>query len=245
MSNDRLDAIAQRLGAARRQGARISLDDAPADYNEAFSIQDRITASLGEPTVGWKVNELLDGRVTFAPIFAGGVVPAHSTWNVLGHEPAGIELELAFRMGADVAGHASTAELLDSVASAHVVFELCQSRLERPETVARHVALADFISNHGIIVGSEVAGWRDKDLKGVPGRLFVDGNLHIAGKSNDPLRALAVLPRALAEHGKALRVGHIVITGSLIGMNWLAGRRTIRGEIDGCGSVEATVAAAG
>jgi len=249
MANNRLDAIAARLAAARRKGARIALDDVPRDYEEAFAVQDRITASLGEPTVGWKVNELPDGAVMFAPILAGGIVPAGGMWHVAGSEPAGIEpagieLEIAFRMGRDVPGGATAGEILDAVASAHVVFELCQSRIEKPETVARHVALADFISNAGIVVGTGIDAWRGRDLKAVPGRLLVDGKLHIAGRSADPLRALSVLPAGLARRGKALKAGHIVITGSLIGMNWLTGHHSIRGEIDGCGSVEATVIAA-
>lgn len=241
MSNDRLDAIAARLTAARRQGARITLDDAPSDYEEAFAVQDRITASLGEPIVGWKVNEMPDGAVLFAPILAGGVLPAGGAWQIAGREPAGIELEIAFRMSRDVPGGATTDEVLDAVASAHVVFELCQSRIEKPETVARHVALADFIFNAGIIVGTRIHDWRSKDLRALPGRLFVDGKHHVEGKSANPLRALSVLPAGLAKRGKALKAGHVVITGSLIGMNWLTGLHAIRGEIDGCGDVEATV----
>lgn len=245
MTNDRLDAIAERLTTARRQGARIALDDAPTDYEEAFAIQDRIIASLGQPVVGWKVNELPDGAVVFAPILAGGLVPANGTWNVIGNEPAGIELEIAFRMRTDVAGDATTAELLDAIASAHVVFELCQSRLQKPEAMPRHIGLADFISNAGLVVGDQIHGWREMQLKAVPGRLFVDDKLHVEGKSADPLRALSVLPAALASRGKALKAGHVVITGSLIGMNWLTGKHTIHGEIDSCGAVKAAVAAAG
>jgi len=183
--------------------------------------------------------------VVFAPILAGGLVPAGGTWTVAGSEPAGIELEIAFRMGTDGAPDATGTDLLDAVASAHVVFELCQSRLAQPETVPRHISLADFISNAGIIVGGRFPGWREMELKAVPGRLFVDGQLHIEGKSADPRRALSLLPAALAKRGKALKAGHVVITGSLIGMNWLTGRHAIRGEIDGCGAVEASVVAAG
>jgi 2-oxo-3-hexenedioate decarboxylase/2-keto-4-pentenoate hydratase len=245
MPDDRLNAIAERLTSARRAGARIALDDSPRDYEEAFQVQDRIAANLGEAVVGWKVNELPDGSAAFAPILSSGVVPPNGTWNVAGREPAGIELEIAFRMGRDVPGDATEDEILDAVASAHVVFELCQSRLAKPETVPRHVALADFISNAGIVVGETFTGWRERPLQAVPGRLFVDGRLHIEGKSADPLRALSVLPSGLAARGKTLRAGHIVITGSLIGMKWLTGRHTARGDIDGCGSVVAAVAAAG
>ncbi|MGE0697584.1 MAG: hypothetical protein AB7O57_00655 [Hyphomicrobiaceae bacterium] len=244
MSDQRIEGIARRLAGARRAGARIRLDDAPRDYEEGFLVQDRVVALLGEPVVGWKVIEVPGGPVVLAPLLAGGIVPAGGTWTVKGGEPAGIELEIAFRMGRDVPAGASAADIVASVASAHVVFELCQSRNAEPETVPRHVSLADCISNSGIVVGDEIAGWRKMVLKGVPGRLTVDGKTHAEGKSVDPIRALEVLAPALAGRGKMLRAGHVVITGSLIGMNWLRGRHDLRGEIDGCGAVTATLNAA-
>ena len=123
-------------------------------------------------------------------------------WNVVGKEPAGIELEIAFRMGRDVPAGATAAQVLDAVAAAHVVFELCQSRLVEPGTHPRHVMLADCISNAGIVVGPEIANWRGQDLKARPGRLLVDGKVHIEGKSVDPIAALQMLPPAMAARGK-------------------------------------------
>lgn len=243
MAEARLTALATRLAAARREGARIEFDDPPRDIEEGFAVQDRVVALLGEPVIGWKVIEVPAGPVVFAPLLAGGQVPAGGVWKVNGGEPAGIELEIAFRMARDVAGDATADEIVDAIGSAHVVFELCQSRNRAPETLPRHVGLADCILNAGIVVGAEVAGWKGRDLRAIPGRLLVDGKLHIEGKSADPMRALHVLPAALASRGKALKAGQVVITGSLIGMNWLRGRHAIRGEIDGCGTVEAGVEA--
>ena len=243
MTDHRLDAIAGRLAAARRAGARIELDDPPLTIEEGFAVQDRVVALLGEPVIGWKVIELPGGAVIFAPLLAGGQVPAGGTWQVEGREPAGIELEIAFRMARDVPMGATPSEVVDAIGSAHVVFELCQSRNRAPETLPRHVGLADCILNAGIIVGAEITGWRGRDLRACPGRLLVDGKLLVEGKSIDPIRAVQVLPQALISRGKALQAGQVVITGSLIGMNWLTGRHAIRGEIDGCGTVEASVAA--
>ena len=243
MSDQRIETLANRLAEARRAGARIELADPPHDYEEGFAVQDRVVALLGEPVMGWKVIEVPGGPVVFAPLLAGGQVPASGSWQPKGHEPAGIELEIAFRMARDVAGDATADEIVDAIGSAHVVFELCQSRNRAPETLPRHVGLADCILNAGIVVGAEIVGWKGRDLRAIPGRLLVDGKLHIEGKSVDPMRALQVLPAALMSRGKALKAGHVVITGSLIGMNWLRGRHAIRGEIDGCGAVEAGVEA--
>ena len=76
------------------------------------------------------------------------------------------------------------------------------------------------------------------DLAGRPGRLLVDGKVHVEGKSADPIAALQMLPPAMAARGKRLAAGQIVITGSLIGMNWLTGQHDLEGVIDGLGEVK-------
>jgi 2-keto-4-pentenoate hydratase len=246
MSQDRQAAVADRIVAARRRGERIVLSgaDVPADYEAGFAIQDKVVAALGSPVAGWKVMAVPNGPVIFAPFLEAGRVPAGGTWEVVGHEPAGIELEIAFRMGRDVPANASPGQILDAVAAAHVVFELCQSRLADPAKQPRHVMLADCIANAGIVVGPEIPGWRTTDLKARPGRLLVDGKPHAEGKSADPVAALQMLPPAMGPHGKTLKAGQIVITGSLIGMNWLTGRHDLKGEIDGLGEVGMRLAAA-
>jgi len=244
--NDRLSSIADRLVTARRQGARIALagPDAPADYEQGFAIQDKVVAALASPVIGWKVMPVTHGPVIFAPLLQSGRVPAGGTWDVVGREPAGIELEIAFRIGRDIAAGATPEQVLAAVESAHVVFELCQSRIADPGKQPRHVMLADCIANAGLVVGSEIRAWRTANLTQRAGRLMVDGKLHAEGNSVDPLRALLQLPPAMAARGKALAGGDIVITGSLIGMNWLTGRHDLKGLINGIGEVAIQLAAA-
>jgi 2-keto-4-pentenoate hydratase len=246
MSQDRFDAIVGRLVAARQNGTRMARADPalPTDYAEGFAIQERVVQALASPVVGWKVMQVPQGPVIFAPILASGRVPAGGTWDVVGNQPAGIELEIAFLMGRDVPQDAGRNRLLEAVADAHVVFELCQSRIAEPSLVPRHVMLADCIANSGVVVGDAIPDWRALELAARAGRLLVDGEPRAEGKSGDPLSALALLPPALGRHGKALRAGDIVITGSLIGMHWFKGRHELRGSIDGCGEVALRLIAA-
>jgi 2-keto-4-pentenoate hydratase len=246
MSNARLASIADRLVAARRKGSRVALAgaDAPVDYEEGFAIQDMVVAALASPVIGWKVMPVPQGPVIFAPILHSGLVPAGGTWEVVGREPAGIELEIAFRLGRDVAPSATPEQVLDAVESAHVVFELCQSRIADPGKQPRHVMLADCIANAGLVVGSEMRAWRTENLKERAGRLLVDAKVHADGKSIDPVGALKLLLPAMAGRGKSLSAGQIIITGSLIGMNWLTGRHDLKGAIDGFGEVAIRLAAA-
>lgn len=237
MPTDRIAAIADRLLQARRLGARIVLDDAPRDFEEGFAVQARVVEGLAVDVAGWKVNPMPDRLALFAPIPASGLVAAGGTWRVAGGQPAGIEVEIAFRMGSDVQVDASPDAVLAAVASAHVVYELCQSRIAEPASQPRYVALADCISNFGLVLGPEIHDWRRKDLRGVLGRLLVDGKPHAEGRSVDPVAALLALPPSLAARGHRLQAGHVVITGSLTGMSWLTGRHALDAEIDGCGRV--------
>src|SRR5262244_1859715 len=130
------------------------------------SICDRLVAALNSPTAGWKVMPVPQGPVIFAPILQSGRVPAGGTWEVVGREPAGIELEIAFRLGRDVPAGATPGEVVEAVESAHVVFELCQSRITDPGSQPRHVMLADCIANAGLVIGPEIADWRSQGLTG-------------------------------------------------------------------------------
>ena len=239
MSAHRFHAFAEQLTVARRRGVRIPVPaaESPQTIEDAFQAQDQVVAALASPPIGWKVIEMPSGEVIFAPLLASGIVPPGGTWKVSGGAPAGIELEIAFHMGADVAPGASASQILDAVASANVVFELCQSRFAEPDTLPQHIKLADCILNAGLVLGPKFEGWRTTDLKGVKGRLLVDGKVLKEGMSVDPIRAIQVLAPAMAARGKKLAKGQTVITGSLIGMNWLTGRHLLQGVIEGCGEV--------
>jgi 2-keto-4-pentenoate hydratase len=236
-------AFAEAMIAARRKGVRIPVpaSGAPQTLEDAFVAQELAVAALASPITGWKVIPLPSGDVIFAPLLASGVVPAGGTWKVAGGAPAGIELEIAFQMGADVAPGASASQILDCIASAHVVYELCQSRFADPDSLPQHIKLADCILNAGLVLGPKFDGWRTRDLKNIPGRLLVDGKVHKEGKSVDPIQAIQVLASAMAKRGKKLAKGQTVITGSLIGMNWLTGKHQLKGVIDGCGEVALTL----
>lgn len=238
MTTDRLSGFAAEIVAARRKGARAVLPAAtvPRTLDEAFLIQDKAVASLDSPVIGWKVIELPSKEVIFAPLLASGVVAPGGTWKAGTDAPAGIELEIAFRMGADVAPGATAEQIMAAIESAHVVYELCQSRFKDPDSLSQEVKLADCILNAGLVLGPKF-DWSKKDLRNIPGRLLVDGKVHKEGKSVDPVRAIQVLAPALAARAKKLAKGQTVITGSLIGMNWIAGRHQLTGVIDGCGEV--------
>ena len=246
-SKDRLAAIADRLVAARRQGARIALagPDAPEDYEEGFAIQDKVVAALASPVIGWKVMEVPGGPVIFAPILQSGRVAAGGTWEVVGTEPAGIELEIAFRLGSRRAGrrHARSGLGRRGGGPRRVRAVPEPDRRSGQAAAPRHARRLHRQRRHRHRSRDRRMA-QPRTSKARPGRLLVDGKVHVEGKSVDPVAALQMLPPVLAARGKRLAAGQIVITGSLIGMNWLTSRHALEGIVDGCGKVAIELAAA-
>ena len=61
------------------------------------------------------------------------------------------------------------------------------------------------------------------------------GDVHLGDERAGVEKSIATPVKA--KRGKKLAKGQTVITGSLIGINWLTGRHQLQGVIDGCGEV--------
>jgi 2-keto-4-pentenoate hydratase len=93
------------------------------------------------------------------------------------------------------------------------------------------------------VLGKPVARTKAPDLLKVSGRAFINGNEVGRGTGADvlghPHNALAWLANHLAEEGKGLHAGQIVLTGSLVKTVWLNAGDTVKMELDGLGTVTA------
>jgi 2-keto-4-pentenoate hydratase len=88
--------------------------------------------------------------------------------------------------------------------------------------------------NGGVVIGAPKAVSADT-LVGIAGRLAVDGKAVGEGKAEDPYATLAWLANHLAERGRDLKAGMVVITGSLIATVSIApGSRAVF-SVDGLG----------
>jgi len=103
--------------------------------------------------------------------------------------------------------------------------------------------LDDFFAA-GCVLGKAVPRTKAPDLLKVAGRAIVNGEEAGRGTGADvlghPHNALAWLANHLAEEGKGLHAGQIVLTGSLVKTVWLSAGDHVRMELDGLGVVEAT-----
>ena len=96
------------------------------------------------------------------------------------------------------------------------------------------------------MLGEAVPRLKAPNLLKVTGRAIINGEEAGSGSGADvlghPHNALAWLANHLAQEGKGLHAGQIVLTGSLVKTIWLKAGDTVKMELDGLGTVEATFA---
>jgi len=161
----------------------------------------------------------------------------------------GIETEIALRLGEDLPLGGPGASWRDRVAGA---VESCMAAIELLEDL-RHdykrlsaaAMVAGNVWNAGIVVGAPVSDWRRLDLAQLTSRLSINGREIGTGKGGDvmgnPLNALAWLAEARAEAGAPLKRGEIVMTGSMVPIQFPSAGDSAIVEVDGLGRAELVV----
>lgn len=130
-----------------------------------------------------------------------------------------IECEICFRLGSDLAGPGLTIEqVLAATAGVSAAFEICDARIKDWKC-----PYPDILADNGFSARVVLPGdWRkpgDVDLLGEAVTLTQDGAQIAQGKGENalghPAKAVAWLAGKLAERGKKLLAGQIVMTGTL------------------------------
>ena len=158
----------------------------------------------------------------------------------------GIETEIALRVGEDLTLARSSGSWHGCVAGA---VESCMAAIELLEDLhhdykrlSAAAIVAGNVWNAGIVVGAPVSDWRRLDLAQLTARLSINGREIGSGKGGDvmgnPLNALAWLAEARAAAGTPLKRGEIVMTSSMVPIQFpSSGDRAIV-EVEGLGRAE-------
>ena len=228
-------AAAELLLRHRTAGTR--LDQLPAELRpqtraEGYAIQAQGMNATRAPLFGWKiaatsaagqrhinVDGPLAGRLLAETIVAdGAALPlANNLMRV-------VELELAFRLGVDLAPRAvpyAVDEVMAAVATLHPAIEIPDSRYADFCAVGAPQLIADNACAHRFMLGNAVdSAWRGVDLAAHRVAAVVAGkSTHEGLGSNvlgDPRVALAWLVNELAGLGLTLRAGEVVTTGTCL-----------------------------
>jgi len=257
---DRIGLAAQAITAARRNRSLLKPlppEAAPRDEAEGYRVQravhDLLLPQVGS-LVGYKIgctSKVMQDYLHIPHPCAGGVFErvvhaGGASLRARDFVRVGVECEIAVRLARDLAPSEEpfTAEWVGEAVEAYFpAIEIVDDRYEKWETIGAPTLIADDFFAAGCVLGEAVARHAAPDLLRLTGRALINGAEAGRGTGADvlghPHNALAWLANHLAEEGKGLHAGQIVMTGSLVKTVWLkAGDRVVM-ELQGLGKVEA------
>jgi 2-keto-4-pentenoate hydratase len=247
---------------ARRERFRpLPPELAPRSEDEAYGIQDAFVALRAErlgAIGGYKIALSTPQMQQFVGVDSpqAGVMLA----DTLRRSPARVraadyvrlivEFEIAFEIG-ETLPVADAPFLRDQVAAAvkavMPALELADDRGADYADLPRHPLdlICDNAWNEGAVLGYPVEAWREVDLAKVRGVASVNGHVLGEGRGADalghPLDALGWVADHLAEGGRGLMRGDVVITGSLVPTQAVKPGDFVTFALDGLGAVELRV----
>ncbi|OXM64539.1 2-keto-4-pentenoate hydratase [Amycolatopsis vastitatis] len=228
----------------------------PRDLAEGMAAQAAL-AELAGPVSGWKIaattvyaRQYLDVPGPLAGALferfhhvEGAPVPA-DTMTMGVAEP-----EFAFRLKADPGPSPSLTAVLDAVDTMFLALEMPDSRYTDHQHAGGPQLLADVACAGRFVEGRAVPGWRDLDLPRQPVVLHADGAEFARGSGSlvlgDPRLALHWLAMELSRHGRSLRPGDVVTTGTATPPCPIHAGGHVMADFGALGSVEARFAGGG
>jgi 2-keto-4-pentenoate hydratase len=257
---DKILAAAKSIATARRGRnplAALSADLVPADEAEGYKVQravhDLLLPQAGA-LVGYKIGctsavmqEYLDiPHPCGGGVFAKGVHESGAKLRFKDYVRVGVECEIAVRLARNLSPSEApfTAEwMMEAIEAYHPAIEIVDDRYVKWETMGAPTLVADDFFAAGCVLGKAVTRNEAPDLLKVTGRAIINGKEVGRGTGADvlghPHNALAWLANHLAEEGKGLHAGQIVLTGSLVKTVWLNAGDSVVMELDGLGTVAA------
>ncbi|HEV7457502.1 MAG TPA: fumarylacetoacetate hydrolase family protein [Roseococcus sp.] len=248
--NDAADMI---LDAWRAKRVLAPLGSAaPRTEAEGYAVQRRVAEAQGAvPPAGFKIGattrqmqEILGlggpaaGFVPASSINADGLSVAYADFL-----NAGVECEVAVRLGRDMPARPTTREAAaEAVSEVFAAIEIVEKRYGDLGELGTPTLIADQVFHASGVLGAPVADWRALDLGAARGELRVDGQVRGSGHGRDllghPLEALAWLAGsgAAREFG-GLKAGQVVWLGSVTPPIWLDGPCAVEVEFDLLGRV--------
>lgn len=218
----------------------------PPDRRAAYAVQDATLVALG-PVGGWKVGaKHLEAEPTAAPLPAAGLLPGGCTLLGPDWQLRGIELEVAVRLGRDLApadAHLPAQDLLQAIDAVLPAIEVVESRLADWRQADPMAQLADLQSHGALVLGAPVPPRPELlDLRQAQIELLFDSQAVASARGAHPApdlwRLLGWLAWHAVQRGQPLRAGDVVTTGSCSGLLFAGEGCHVLGAVNGLGRVE-------
>ena len=254
LTEDEIRSAADMLIAAR--DGRLLLAGLPAEVTpentaDVQRVINAVSAQIEAPVGGWKTYTIYKPMhpPIYAPIYdvfpSGAEIPAAISSGRV------IEPEIMFRVDRDLPPQERNydiAEIMDSV-TAVVGFEVIGSRFRSSGSEGAigqgslYGSFCDHIANGCIVVGDEIAGWRDVAFEDV--RLRMTENdaeiISVVGchPFDNPFLPVVVGVNRLRRH-LGVKAGDIIVTSSSTSFFPVSAGTLIRATYEGLGEVRAT-----
>src|SRR5262249_29202939 len=132
----------------------------------------------------------------------------------------GIETEIAVRLGENLPDGSNRERVAGAVEACMAAIELLEDLRHDYKRLSAAAMVAGNVWNAGVVLGGPVTDWRRLDLAALTARLTINGSEIGRGKGGDvmgnPLNALAWLADKRVAQGTPLKRGEIVMTGSMV-----------------------------
>jgi len=249
-------AVAEQFVRARLLAEALSAfpGEMPTTLDEAYAIQDSAIGLWPDRVAGWKVGRIdppwsdrlredrLVGPIFSRALWAAGAAGADECveFPVFEGGFAAVEAEFVFRLQADAPRDKAswTAQEASQLPCAlHVGIETAGSPLAQINDLGPLVIVSDFGNNAGLLLGPQIADWRERPFASLGCETFIDeqsvGRGGAASLPGGPLAALAFALRRCAMLGRALTAGELVSTGATTGIHDIRSGEQVRVRFDG------------
>ncbi len=262
MDAKQIDALAEQLAAGRRSRKPMDIAAATAGLSEAdaykvqFAVHDKLCSGGADRIAGWKVALTLPQQYeplklsgpVFAGIYLSGLRQSGAAFDKGWPIKSGIEPELVARISKDApaGGQPYTADTIRShVANLFCGMELVDNRYVDVTKVGGPGRIADNVLQAALVTGTEIKEWQKLDFPALKGRSLLDGKELAKGPGSavmgSAMISLAWLANTLNKHGKMLKAGDMILTGSVHPPAFLPGPGVARTEFEGLGGTEITI----
>jgi 2-keto-4-pentenoate hydratase len=251
MSDFNLETTIESFWQARARGEwfprawhdRLTLDQA---YQVLFGLTARREAA-GERRIGWKAGltaqAIQQQFNVHEPVF-GCVFTSEPSGHVFA--PAdlivpGFENELCLRLGRDLSGTVTPEEAHAAIDAVYPALEIIETRGDLTAQLA--LALADNAQQKTVVLGAPAP--MPARPEAVAARVIINGETVATGTGaavlGSPINSLVWLSGKLAEYGRHLKAGEIIMSGSFTRQFPIRPGDRIRTEFSGIGAVETTM----
>jgi 2-keto-4-pentenoate hydratase len=207
-----------------------------AGYEIQIQLADWLTEHGQGTLAGYKIGATAKGMQealgvpgpAYGHILSGNVYRSGSTHACNPRCRPGVECEIAFRLGDDLAPSSSAFTRDDVEARIDAVIpaiEIVENRYGDFRNCSIALLTADDFFHKACVLGDPVLDWETIDLPESVGRTSINGEWAETGRGRDvlghPLEAVVWLANKLAERGTGLTAGQIVMTGSMTPVHWI------------------------